>query len=211
MSDATTTIGILALQGGFAEHAASLRAIDGVECREIRKKDDFDPTLSGLILPGGESMAIAKLLSELSLLNPIAHAIGRGLPVFGTCAGMILLAAEAGAFPHRRINLLDIAVTRNAYGRQRDSFNAIADFADAKNVPMVFIRAPGIEKIGPNVEPLASVNGRIVAVRQGNILATAFHPELTSDTRVHRYFVDMARIRRDATRARNVPHPHPLC
>lgn len=196
-------IGVLALQGGFAEHSAALRKINGVEPREIRKKEDFDHRLSGLIVPGGESTTIARLLHDLELVEPLADAVKGGMPVFGTCAGLILLATQSDNFPYARIGVLDVAVTRNAYGRQLDSFDAVSDFADMRAVPMVFIRAPCITRVGANVEPLAHVDGKIVAVRQGNILAAAFHPELTDDVRVHEYFVDMVKSYRDIFRGRS--------
>lgn len=188
-------IGVLALQGGFAEHAASLRRIGGVTVREIRKRDDFTDDLSGLIIPGGESTTIAKLLADTGLLDPVSGAIRNGMPVFGTCAGLILLAGEVDDFLLPRIGLLDVSVRRNTYGRQIDSFNATGGFANAGDIPMVFIRAPGIEKTGPGVEILACVRDRPVAVRQENILAAAFHPELTTDTRVHEYFLGMTEKR----------------
>lgn len=185
-------IGVLALQGAFAEHVAALEKLPGVEAVEIRQRDDFQSDLDGLVLPGGESTVMAKLLADLHLLRPVTDAVGDGLPVFGTCAGLILLARETEErFTRPRIGMLDVTVRRNAYGRQLDSFVARASFAGMPDVPMVFIRAPGITRVGPLAEPLALVDGAAVAVRQGNILAVAFHPELTPDPRVHEYFLDM--------------------
>ncbi len=185
-------IGVLALQGAFAEHIHILETLPGVRAKEIRNRPDFDDSLSGLIIPGGESTVMAKLLVDLALLEPIRDAVRNGLPVFGTCAGMILLASEVEGSPADRIGHLDVAVKRNAYGRQLDSFDAVSSFADCPDYPMVFIRAPGLVAVGENVETLATVDGKPVAVRQGNMLATAFHPELTGDNRVHRYFLNMA-------------------
>lgn len=189
-------IGVLALQGAFAEHAAALRKIPGTEPVEVRRRADFYPGLAGLIIPGGESTVMSKLLVDLDLLPPIAAAVRSGLPVFGTCAGLILLAREVEGPPLPRLGPLAAAVRRNAYGRQLDSFAARADFAGMPDVPMVFIRAPGVIRLGPEAEALARVDGRIVAARQGNILATTFHPELTPDVRVHAYFLEMAAARR---------------
>lgn len=188
----TLTIGVLALQGAFAEHIRVLATLPGVEAKEIRNRADFDAGLSGLIIPGGESTVMAKLLVDLGLLEPIREAVRNGLPVFGTCAGMILLAGDVEGSPAERIGHMDIKVKRNAYGRQLDSFDTVSSFADCPDYPMVFIRAPGLVGVGENVETLAEVNGKPVAVRQGNMLATAFHPELTGDNRVHRYFLAMA-------------------
>jgi len=191
MSDRIMNIGVLALQGAFAEHLQALSAIPGVRGREIRKRSDFHPDLSGLIIPGGESTVMAKLLADLALLHPVAEAIRDGLPVFGTCAGLILLARGVGEDAPPRIGQMDVAVRRNAYGRQLESFAARADFAGRGEIPLVFIRAPALTRIGGDVRVLAEVEGRPVAVRQKNMLATAFHPELTGDPSVHAYFADM--------------------
>lgn len=191
-------IGVLALQGGFAEHAAALGCISGVDVWEIRKRADFGRELSGVIIPGGESTVMARLLADLRLLLPLREAVEAGLLVFGTCAGLILLARDVADFSLPGIGLLDVKVTRNAYGRQLESFRCQTEFADVGEVPMVFIRAPGIESVGSGVKALAQVDGQIVAVRQNNILATAFHPELTDDIRVHKYFVDMIAGKKEA-------------
>ena len=185
-------IGVLALQGGFAEHIASLNGTGRATCREIRKRADFTGDLDGLVIPGGESTVMANLLRDLDLLQPIRDAIRRGMPAMGTCAGLILLSADVEDFSRPTIGLLDVSVTRNAYGRQLDSFRTRGVFAETRHVPMVFIRAPGIVRLGPGVLPLASGGGRVVAVRQDRLLATAFHPELTEDATVHDYFLDMA-------------------
>jgi pyridoxal 5''-phosphate synthase, glutaminase subunit Pdx2 len=183
-------IGILALQGAFAEHAQILERLK-VSWYLIRKPEDLQPETAGLILPGGESTVIGKLLAETGLLQKIKAPIEHGMPVFGTCAGMILLAKRIEGQDGRYLDVLDATVRRNAYGRQLGSFTTNSDFAGIGAVPMVFIRAPYITEIGRQTEILASVEDHIVAVRQGNILATSFHPELTNDTKVHQYFLGM--------------------
>ena len=182
-------IGILALQGAFAEHAAVLDRL-GAEHFEIRQRRDLDRPMDGLILPGGESTAMKKLLDALDLFRPIQSRIQAGLPVFGTCAGLILLAqrVEGGA---PCFGTMDITAKRNAYGRQLGSFFAQEEMAGVGTVPMTFIRAPYIAQAGPEVQVLAQVDGRIVAAQQGGQLAAAFHPELSDDLSVHRYFLNM--------------------
>lgn len=183
------TIAILAVQGAFAEHGAMLDRL-GAAHFEIRQAADLARPFDGLILPGGESTVMNKLLRELDLFSPLKEKIDGGLPVFGTCAGLILLAdrVEGG---ERCFGGMDVTARRNAYGRQLGSFRTQEPFA-GKTVPMVFIRAPYIAQAGPEVEILAETGGHIVAARQGNRLATAFHPELTEDTTVHAYFLKMA-------------------
>ena len=182
-------VGILALQGAFAEHAAVLDKL-GVPHFEIRQKRDLDQPMNGLIIPGGESTVMNKLLRELDLYDTLREQIQNGLPVFGTCAGLILLAKQIdGGIPC--FSVMDIRVKRNAYGRQLGSFETVSDVKGIGEVPMVFIRAPYIESVGEGVDVLATVNGNIVAARQDNQLATSFHPELTDDTSVHQYFLDM--------------------
>lgn len=184
-------IAVLALQGAFAEHERMLQQL-GAECFEIRQRKDWDEPKDGLVIPGGESTTMLKLLRELELLLPIREAIGGGLPVFGTCAGLILLAkhVEGEDFPH--LSTMDIHVRRNAYGRQLGSFHAMLDMEEVgKDVPATFIRAPYIESVEGEARALASVDGHIVAARQGNQLVTAFHPELDDDLRVHQYFLSM--------------------
>jgi 5'-phosphate synthase pdxT subunit len=173
-------IGVLALQGGFAEHIRSLQAL-GVESFEIRKKTDLEQPMDGLILPGGESTVMNKLLHDLEMYDALRAKIAAGLPVFGTCAGLILLS---------QMGLMHIEAKRNAYGRQLGSFCVEADLKGLGTVPMTFIRAPYIASVGEGVEILAEVEGRIVAAREGRMLATAFHPELTADVRVHQYFIE---------------------
>lgn len=183
-------IGVLALQGAFIEHEKMLRKI-GAEVFEIRQLADFRRPKDGLVIPGGESTTQLKLLRELGLLEPIREEIQRGLPVFGTCAGLILLAKSVAGEPSRRIASMDMEVCRNAYGRQLGSFTAVAAVEEVgPDIPMTFIRAPYINKVeGTECKALATVDGHVVAARQGVQLATAFHPELGSDTRVHRYFL----------------------
>ncbi|WP_295215748.1 pyridoxal 5'-phosphate synthase glutaminase subunit PdxT [Ruminococcus sp.] len=182
-------IGILALQGAFAEHSAILRQL-GADSFEIRQKRDLDQPMDGLIIPGGESTVMGKLLKELDCFDDIQTRIRNGLPVFGTCAGLILLAKEAEG-GKVQLGTMDISARRNAYGRQLGSFSVTAEMKSVGEIPMVFIRAPYITAVSGNAEALAEVDGKIVAARQGNQLATAFHPELTDDTRVHQYFLEM--------------------
>ena len=189
-------VGVLAVQGDFAEHAASLRRAaaaigDTVEVREVRKPSDMEG-LDGLIVPGGESTTIGKLLVAYDLEKPIQAAAREGLPVWGTCAGMILLARDIqGGEPDARIGLMDMRVRRNAFGRQVESFEVDLPMSGVDHpVHAVFIRAPLVERVGPEAEAVATLpDGRVVAVRQGNLLATAFHPELTPDTTLHQWFL----------------------
>lgn len=184
-------IGVLAVQGAFIEHRHILESL-GTETFEIRQLADLNELMDGIIIPGGESTVIGKLLTDLGMMEPLKEKIRAGLPVFGTCAGMILLADKIENPTQKQVNLgtMDITVVRNAYGRQLGSFHACADFGPSKEVPMTFIRAPYISEVGPNAEILSEVDGHIVAARQDNQLVTAFHPELTQDTRVHEYFLN---------------------
>lgn len=185
------TIAVLALQGAFAEHEQMLQRL-GVDHFEIRQRKDLDRHFNALILPGGESTVMGKLLRESGLFEPIRKQIENGLPVFGTCAGLILLAKGVEEEkPH--LATMDIRVRRNAYGRQLGSFYTEKEFQGIGTVPMTFIRAPYISEVSQDAGILAKADGRIVAARQGNQLVTAFHPELTEDTRVHEYFLDMIR------------------
>lgn len=182
-------IGVLALQGGFIEHIHALENL-GVSSVEIRKKTDIDGnSLDGLILPGGESTVIGKLLRENGLFEPIRELIDSGIPVFGTCAGMILLAREIVNEENNYFGNIDITVKRNAFGRQLGSFKTFSLFSGIGEIPMTFIRAPYIESAGENVTILATVNGHAVAAESENILVTAFHPELTADLSVLKYFI----------------------
>ena len=182
-------IGILALQGAFVEHAAMLDRL-GVEHFEIRQRRDIGRSFDGLILPGGESTVMRKLLHDLDLFAPLQQQIREGLPVFGTCAGLILLAKEVeGGVPC--FATMDIAVKRNAYGRQLGSFYTEDYCEGVGTVPMTFIRAPYIESVSGSAQVLATVDGKIVAARQGNQLVTAFHPELSEDPAVHSCFLKL--------------------
>lgn len=184
-------IAILALQGAFAEHQRMLHSL-GVETFEIRNKNDWNEPKNGLIIPGGESTTMIKLLNDLDLLQSITTDIKKGLPVFGTCAGLILLAKQENGEEAHRISTMDIDVCRNAYGRQLGSFHTVASFKGfEKDIPMTFIRAPYINKVYGSAEVLSTIEGHIVAARQGKQLVTAFHPELDTDTSVHQYFLKM--------------------
>jgi 5'-phosphate synthase pdxT subunit len=186
-------IGVLALQGDFAEHISILTNL-GADCVEVRLPDDLEG-LDGLIIPGGESTTIARLLARWELLEPIRGRVLNTMAVWGTCAGAILLAQRAGDLDRDGLRLMDIAVERNAFGRQVDSFEADVRVAALGDAPFscVFIRAPMIEEVGADVEVLAELdNGTVIAARQDNMLATVFHPELTEDTRFHELFLDMA-------------------
>lgn len=193
-------VGVLAVQGDVREHLAALSVSD-VIARPVRRPDEL-AAVDGLVVPGGESTTIDKLTRAFELREPLVDRIRGGLPVYGSCAGMILLADRVnGAVDGQQsFGGIDMTVRRNAFGRQVDSFEEDLDFAGVEGSPVraVFIRAPWVEQIGPKVTVLAQVEdgpgaGRIVAVRQGNLLATSFHPEITGDTRVHRYFVEMVR------------------
>ena len=183
-------VGILALQGAFAEHKRSLERL-GAGTFEIRQKKDLEQPFDALVLPGGESTVIGQLMRKLDLLEPIKTLIKNGMPVLGTCAGLILLAknVEGG---EECIGAMDISVRRNAYGRQIDSFSqsAVIEKISPEPIPLVFIRAPWIESVGKDVEVLLRLDGHIVAAKQDNMLVTSFHPELTEDLRVHKYFLD---------------------
>ncbi len=183
-------IAVLALQGAFIEHEHMLSAL-GVDSFEIRQLRDIQRPFDGLIIPGGESTVQGKLLRELGLFEPIRQAISAGLPVFGTCAGLLLLAKEIANDSRVHLATMDIRAVRNAYGHQLGSFDTQAAFAGIGEIPMTFIRAPYIGSVWADTQVLAEVDGKIVAARQGNQLATAFHPELTRDLRVHEYFVHM--------------------
>ena len=190
-------IGVLALQGAFIEHEKILEKI-GVETFEIRKKSDLsnailNDSIHGLIIPGGESTTIGKLLHDLDLFDDIRELISDGLPTFGTCAGLILLAKKIENDDRVHLSLMDIKVKRNAYGRQLGSFFTENEFKHVGKVPMTFIRAPYITEAGKNVEILSEVDGNIVAAKENNILVTSYHPELNEDLQVHEFFIDMCK------------------
>jgi 5'-phosphate synthase pdxT subunit len=184
-------VGVLALQGAFIEHEKMLRTL-GVEASEVRMPAQLDG-LDGLIIPGGESTTIGKLATEFGLIEPL-RAFAKSKPTWGTCAGMIFLAKDIGIDRQPILGLMDIRVNRNAFGRQIDSFEADLPIKPLGDPPFhaFFIRAPVITKVGEGVEVLAALaDGRIVAVQQNHLLATAFHPELTGDSRLHQYFVNL--------------------
>ncbi len=185
-------IGVLAAQGAFAEHIAVLRKL-GVEAVPVRLPQELDG-LDGLIIPGGESTTISKLITDYNLTGKIKELAEKGLPVMGTCAGMIMLADTVPDSRVTSLGLMSISVNRNAFGRQKESFETELDIPELGEEPFhaVFIRAPSIERSNGNVEILARLdNGPGVAARQGKLLATAFHPELTDDPRFHQYFLDI--------------------
>ncbi len=183
-------IGVLGLQGDFREHVGILRAL-GVEARDVRTRAHLDE-IEGLIIPGGESTTMAYLLEKTGMLSVLRERGAQGFPIYGTCAGMILLARELDdSHPQNRLELMDIAVKRNAYGRQLDSFEADLQITDIGEFHAVFIRAPKVVRVGSGIEILAEHDGAPVLVRQKNLLASSFHPELTGDTRVHEYFLKM--------------------
>lgn len=184
-------VAVLALQGAFIEHEQMLERL-GISSFEIRQKRDLERAYDGLIIPGGESTVQGKLMRELGLFEPIKEQIESGLPVFGTCAGLLLLAKKIENDDRRHFATMDITAVRNAYGRQLGSFYTEADFKGIGKIPMTFIRAPYIDSVSDNAEVLATVDGKIVAARQENQLVTAFHPELNHDLSVHRYFLKMA-------------------
>lgn len=186
-------VGILALQGSVQEHRKALEAVGSVEVLEVKTPAALAQA-DGLILPGGESTTIAKLLRGFGLFGPLRERILMGMPVWGTCAGMILLAKEIVGEP-AHLDVMDVTVRRNAYGRQIDSFSCVKTIPvfSQEPIPLVFIRAPWIERAGEGVQVLCRVGGKIVAARQENMLATSFHPELTGNLCVHRTFVEMTR------------------
>ncbi|MET8142307.1 pyridoxal 5'-phosphate synthase glutaminase subunit PdxT [Sphaerisporangium sp. NPDC005288] len=189
------TIGVLALQGDVREHVRALEA-SGARAVAVRRQAELE-AVDALVLPGGESTTMWKLAEAFELLEPLRMRVKSGMPTYGSCAGMIMLAdrIEGGVEGQQTLGGIDMVVRRNAFGRQVDSFEASLDFAGRGRLRAVFIRAPWVESVGADVEVLgrAEPGDRIVAVRQGPLLATSFHPELTGDTRVHSYFVEMVR------------------
>lgn len=186
-------IGVLAIQGDVIEHRAVLRRL-GADEVEVRVPEDL-AGVDGLIIPGGESTTIGKLMVEYGLDRAVPEAVHRGMAVYGTCAGMILMAKRASGGEPPLLRVMDIAVVRNAYGRQVDSFETDLEIPVLGPPPLhaVFIRAPVIEEVGRGVEVLASLDGAPVLARQGRLLVSSFHPELAPDDRVHRYFLDVIR------------------
>ncbi len=188
-------IGVLALQGDVREHFAALTAA-GVTARQVRRPEEL-AEVAALVIPGGESTTMSKLAVIFGLLEPLRERVRAGMPVYGTCAGMIMLADKIldGRDDQETIGGIDMIVRRNAFGRQNESFEARVDIEGIEGGPVegVFIRAPWVESVGGGAEVLATFDGHTVAVRQGNVLATSFHPELTGDHRVHKLFVEMVR------------------
>lgn len=184
------TIGVLSLQGSVAEHLKLLDKCKKAKCAPVKTVEAIN-AIDGLIIPGGESTTLMKLIKNFGLYEPIKQRIDSGMPVWGTCAGMILLANKIeGALSF--FNSIDIAVKRNAYGRQTESFFTEGDFEGVGHIGMVFVRAPKITRLGSEVQALAYHNDEVVAARSGNVLVTAFHPEMIpTDPRVHKYFVNM--------------------
>ncbi len=190
----TARAGVLGLQGDFAEHLTTLRDL-GVEAVDVRRPEQLDE-IDALIIPGGESTTIGKLARQYGMIEPLRDRVAEGMPVWGTCAGAIFIAKDVPGHPHPLAELMDMTVERNAFGRQIDSFEADLDVAELGTVPFhaVFIRAPRISRVGPGVDVLARLeDGTIVAARQGRLLATSFHPELTRDERFHRYFLSLGK------------------
>ena len=183
-------IAVLAVQGAFAEHAKRVQEL-GAEAVELRQKADVLQSYDGIILPGGESTVQGKLLKELDMFQTIQEQIQGGMPVLATCAGLILLAKEVANDARRCFCTLPVTVQRNAYGRQLGSFHTVAPFAGLGDIPMTFIRAPYIQSVGEGVEVLATVDGNIVAARQGSQLVTSFHPELNDSEEIHRLFLSL--------------------
>ena len=204
---ATPLIGVLALQGDFAEHVAVLERL-GARTREVRLPDQL-AGLHGLIIPGGESTTIARLLSQWGLLQPVRERAPARMAVWGTCAGAILLAERADDLDREGLRLMDISVERNAFGRQVDSFEVDLDVPSlgSELFHAVFIRAPRIVSTGPKAHVLAQLDdGAIVAAQQGTLLATSFHPELTDDTRFHEYFLRLVQNQAPAAEAAQAAH-----
>ncbi|GAA2501001.1 pyridoxal 5'-phosphate synthase glutaminase subunit PdxT [Streptomyces gobitricini] len=191
----TPLIGVLALQGDVREHLIALASADAV-ARPVRRPEEL-AEVDGLVIPGGESTTISKLAELFGLMEPLRERVGAGMPVYGTCAGMIMLADKIldPRSGQETLGGIDMIVRRNAFGRQNESFEAAVEVAGVEGGPVegVFIRAPWVESVGARAEVVAEHDGHIVAVRQGNALATSFHPELTGDHRVHALFVDMVR------------------
>nr|WP_205397154.1 pyridoxal 5'-phosphate synthase glutaminase subunit PdxT [Streptococcus lutetiensis] len=187
-------IGVLALQGDFAEHKAKLASL-GAQTIEIRQLKDLEKPLDGLVLPGGESTVQGKLLADLGLLEPLRERIQQGLPVLATCAGLILLAENVENQAENYLGTLPVTVKRNAYGRQLGSFTTTLDFADLGQVPATFIRAPYISEVEDEVEILSKHQGKIVAVRYCNQIGLSFHPEVDESDSIHSYFLKICQTK----------------
>lgn len=186
------TIGVLDLQGAVKEHVDKINNISGATALRVKNRADLE-AIDGLIIPGGESTTIGKLLRDFHMLSPLKSKIENGLPVWGTCAGMIILAKSILESDYNHLGVMDIEVRRNAYGSQLDSFitDEIVKDVSEETIPLVFIRAPYVEKVHEGVKVLCKLDEKIIACRQNNMLATSFHPELTKDLTMHKYFYDM--------------------
>jgi pyridoxal 5'-phosphate synthase pdxT subunit len=190
----TARAGVLGLQGDFAEHLATLERL-GVDALDIRRAEQLDE-VDALIIPGGESTTIGKLAEQYGIIEKLRDRVAEGMPVWGTCAGAIFIAKDVPGHPHPLASLMDMTVERNAFGRQIDSFEADLEVKELGAEPFhaVFIRSPRISRVGPGVDVLARLrDGAVVAARQGRLLATSFHPELTRDERFHRYFLSLGK------------------
>ena len=190
--NAMITIGVLDLQGAVKEHVDKINNISGATALRVKNTKDLE-AIDGLIIPGGESTTIGKLLRDFHMLSPLKSKIENGLPVWGTCAGMIILAKSILGSDYNHLGVMDIEVRRNAYGSQLDSFitDEIMEDVSEETIHLVFIRAPYVEKVHEGVQVLCKLKDKIVACRQENMLATSFHPELTKDLTMHKYFYDM--------------------
>lgn len=184
-------VGVLDLQGSVTEHIKILEKIDDIEAVRVKYKEDLD-NVQGIILPGGESTTLGKLLKEFHIYDVLKEKIEKGLPAWGTCAGMILLAKDIEGQEEKYLKTIDIKVKRNAYGSQLNSFSTeeVIEEVDKEPIELVFIRAPYITTVGSNVAILKKVKGDIVAAKEKNVLVTSFHPELTEDVRFHKYFIE---------------------
>ncbi|WP_367663539.1 pyridoxal 5'-phosphate synthase glutaminase subunit PdxT [Clostridium sp.] len=190
------TIGVLDLQGAVKEHVDRINNISGATALRVKNRADLE-AIDGLIIPGGESTTIGKLLRDFHMLSPLKSKIENGLPVWGTCAGMIILAKSILGSNYSHLGVMDIEVRRNAYGSQLDSFitDEIVKDVSEETIPLVFIRAPYVEKVHEDVQVLCKLKDKIVACKQENMLATSFHPELTKDLTMHKYFYNMCKDR----------------
>lgn len=197
-------VGVLALQGDVVEHLAALKR-SGAHATAVKTPAGLD-RVDGLIVPGGESTTVMKLLDRFGLAEPIAARVRSGMPLWGTCMGMIVVAHDVAGLQQPTLDLIDVTVRRNAFGRQNDSaeLNLMIPALGEKPFPAIFIRAPWIERAGPDVEVLAQRDGHGVMVRQGNVLGTSFHPELSDDVRVHAYFLNMVNAAKRIGKQRNV-------
>lgn len=182
-------IGVLALQGAFVEHEKMFEQL-GVPSVELRQRSDCNKQFDALVLPGGESTVMGKLMRDMNMFDIIKNKIKDGMPVFGTCAGLLLLAGTIENDTRRHLALMDVVAKRNAYGRQLGSFETTGEFTGIGKIPMCFIRAPYIKEVNECVEVLSVVDNKIVAARQNNMLVTSFHPELTKSVAVHKYFIE---------------------